>query len=326
MNNNSNNNNGTEDASDVRAAVQYSVIQICSEEDAGSTTKMSPRALAALAELTYRYATGCLAADLAAFAEHAGRRTVTDADVKLVARKNEGVLRSLQEKLDEYALNNDGEADAAGAATRKNKKRRTTKKKAPVIDLQGKGASTTDRFYEASSEDSSSDEEMMFEKTGAAAAAAARSTKKGASAEKTAALKSAIELLDSSGDSDMEIPKPRSKVASKKTVAAARTERRSSLHNTDSDESAGDKEETESSSKPKKKKKTARPHAERRFRLTSQQAGDKDEETESEDDFLLDDPFKKASVRRQTQVESIMANLSMDSVQSPAGNENTEET
>lgn len=83
---------------DLRAAVQFAVVQqlTSSNSNNNNTTRVSPSAQAALAELVYLYATKSLSRDLSAFASHAGRRTITEADVKLVARKNPALLKTLQ--------------------------------------------------------------------------------------------------------------------------------------------------------------------------------------------------------------------------------------
>jgi len=80
---------------EMRAAVQSAVLEICSQADReqaanqidGPNVVMSPAAIATLSELVYLYATKSLAPDLKAFRQHAGRRTVTESDVKLVLRK-----------------------------------------------------------------------------------------------------------------------------------------------------------------------------------------------------------------------------------------------
>lgn len=82
--------------SDLRSAIQFAVIQICAEEDADQVTRMSPKALSALAELTFMYTQSALAPDLTAYCRHAGRKTITEADVKLVARKSENILSRLE--------------------------------------------------------------------------------------------------------------------------------------------------------------------------------------------------------------------------------------
>lgn len=86
--------------SELRAAVQFAVIQICAEEEMRTKTKITPQAINALSELTYLYASTSLRNDLDAFSSHAGRKTIHEADVKLVARKNPD---NLLDKLNQYA-------------------------------------------------------------------------------------------------------------------------------------------------------------------------------------------------------------------------------
>lgn len=86
---------------DIRAALQYAVAQICMEEEmSDASTHMSSHAVQALSELVYQYSTRCLSNDLAAFARHASRRTITLDDVQLVARKDP---EGLQAKLMSFA-------------------------------------------------------------------------------------------------------------------------------------------------------------------------------------------------------------------------------
>jgi centromere protein S len=88
-----------EDTTELRKAIQHAVIQACMDEDAAGQTKMSPAALSTLSELTLLYVTTSLAPDLDAFADHAGRKTINESDVKLVARKNPS---NLQQKLAQF--------------------------------------------------------------------------------------------------------------------------------------------------------------------------------------------------------------------------------
>jgi histone H3/H4 len=89
-----------QEESEIRAAIQFAVIQICAQEETHTKTKITPQAVRALSELTYLYATTSLRNDLDAFATHAGRKTIHEADVKLVARKNPD---NLLDKLNQYA-------------------------------------------------------------------------------------------------------------------------------------------------------------------------------------------------------------------------------
>ena len=93
---------GTDEV-DLRAAIQHAVMEIIEQEDAQSEggsadihTKTS--AQNSIAELVFMYATTCLGPDLVAFSQHAARKTITEDDVKLVARRNPaGILEKLEE-------------------------------------------------------------------------------------------------------------------------------------------------------------------------------------------------------------------------------------
>ena len=77
----------------VRESLQYAVAKICAQD---GDTHVSVEAARVIAELVYLYATAPLANDLASFASHANRRTVSVDDVLLVARKDPN---GLQKKL-----------------------------------------------------------------------------------------------------------------------------------------------------------------------------------------------------------------------------------
>jgi histone H3/H4 len=108
--------------SEIRSAVQFAVIQICAQEETHTKTKITPQAVRALSELTYLYATTSLRNDLDAFATHAGRKTIHEADVKLVARKNPD---SLLDKLNQYADQNFTTTSAPKLAAAKPRKKET---------------------------------------------------------------------------------------------------------------------------------------------------------------------------------------------------------
>jgi len=132
-----------QDAADVRAAVQFAVIQLCSEDT--TAPKMSPRALAALSELTYNYAVKCLAPDLDAFCQHAKRKFITESDVLLAVRKNEDAMTRVREKLEEYANRTD-------ALLQPSKKAGISKKQRPKAAPK-KNDSSSDSSSSSSSDD-----------------------------------------------------------------------------------------------------------------------------------------------------------------------------
>ena len=73
---------------DIRAALQRTVLAICREQD-DATTTTDPATVQALTDWLYLWSTHVLAPDLAAFAQHAGRKTTIGVqDVLLVARNN----------------------------------------------------------------------------------------------------------------------------------------------------------------------------------------------------------------------------------------------
>jgi CENP-S protein len=69
-----------------------------------STSRLTPQALAVLSELTFQYAVSCLAPDLDAFSTHAGRRQrIVLADVLLAVRKHESVHRRVSDAVETTA-------------------------------------------------------------------------------------------------------------------------------------------------------------------------------------------------------------------------------
>ena len=182
-----------ENNSQLRAAVQFAVIQVCSDVEAASgSTAMSPAAIAALSELTVMYATTSLAPDLEAFRDHAGRRTVNDSDVKLAARKlPEELYSSLVEFCHENCTTATSTRTAEGALP-------SVKRKATgLVDLQGKNKSKSSDL-DMDSDSSSSLSESLLSKP----AVPSRSK------IKTAPAMNSKILDDSDDDDDIEILDP----------------------------------------------------------------------------------------------------------------------
>ncbi|OAV91881.1 hypothetical protein PTTG_02646 [Puccinia triticina 1-1 BBBD Race 1] len=98
------------DEQSLKAAVWYTVAQIAQEEEIELGRSMSEPFVASLTELVYAQAEN-LALELKAFADHAGRTTIREEDVKLVCRKS----TVLQEMLDEEARR----FNSAGSASTK---------------------------------------------------------------------------------------------------------------------------------------------------------------------------------------------------------------
>ena len=85
----------SDELNEARRSLQYAVINICSSLDRQSNTKTSIKALQAISALTYQYAAGSLAQDLDDFCGHAGRKTISVDDVKLVLRKSSDLQHRL---------------------------------------------------------------------------------------------------------------------------------------------------------------------------------------------------------------------------------------
>ena len=265
--------------SELRAAVQYSVIQLCAEEDASSATRMSPKAIAALAELTYLYAVTSLASDLEAFAGHAGRKTISDADVKLAARKiPQGLLSKLEDFCREHV--NSSTNTVSGTKTRKKKKKSLSK------------YSSKERVYEADDDDSSSSSSDDVDLL----AMDIEGSRNGIASKIRSAL-AARKSTDASDDSmDCEVLEQRPPLGKKKQVY-------DSLDDSSTDSNRDGQAAL--------KKAVAEPK--RRFRLQNNKKSDASggRTSSSEDDDLLADPFPD---KKPSKVQQIIDDLSEDSV------------
>lgn len=136
-----------EEETDLRASVQYAVLELCRHEDSSTNTTTSPEAVKAISELTYAYATQILKKDLDSFASHASRRSINASDVTLVVRKNQSLRKSLEQFLEGFQLQ-----DSTISIDRPKKRR------PPTVNLQKKR--TESPVDEESDSSSSSDDEL----------------------------------------------------------------------------------------------------------------------------------------------------------------------
>jgi centromere protein S len=276
--------------SELRAAVQYAVIQLCSEDDENSSSRMSPRAIAALAELTCLYATHSLAADLEAFSSHAGRRTITEADVKLSARKiPEALMQRLNDFCDIHCTSNNND----------NSKRKAKKigAKAATVDLQG--TKHKDFAYDVESDSSSSDEDTTMELDRPAPRRPPPVPVRKPAHDS---------LLDSDSDDEIQIlGSLQSRLEKRKESVVVRP-------------NADPLDTSDEDSKPRAATTVAAP-PNRRFRLsaTKRTTDHMCTDTEDEDDDILKDPFAKGkaaggSATKSSLVRKILEDMDDDSV------------
>jgi CENP-S protein len=167
----------------LRMAVKYAVWKICSASSGGGTnsvlrinnndgnaddagidrdngmldeppldntnipsSRLTPQALAVLSELTFQYAVSCLAPDLDAFSTHAGRRQrIVLADVLLAVRKKESVQRRVSDAVE----------NATASATKPTKAPSTSRRSAAT-----KSAATSKPAKESDYDDSSSEGDL----------------------------------------------------------------------------------------------------------------------------------------------------------------------
>ncbi len=159
----------TNEENSIHNALHLAVGNICREEEkaerknssaASNTPRMSREAIETLTQMTYHYATKCLAKDLILFRKHAGRKTISVDDVRLVARKNpRGLMDSLDGFLEGVCEPKDGFNSTTVRREKKRGNHNSTKKaskKRPLKGISG-GSATSTRLYDA--DDSSSDED-----------------------------------------------------------------------------------------------------------------------------------------------------------------------
>ena len=207
--------NDTALSEDLRKALQSAVIGICemeeeNEENASSSgIAVSGSAINAITELTFLYATTSLARDLDAFATHAGRQTITDADVKLVARKNPDILEKLELYCQQYNVSKKPKARRKKDAT--DSKMKGGKNEQSVSGNADSFPSDNSNNIDGSSSEAESDLEEEINRS-------ASERKRPRPPDKTAAEPPAMSSDSSSSDDDFIIG-----AASKKNVATNET-------------------------------------------------------------------------------------------------------
>ncbi|XP_026163605.1 centromere protein S [Mastacembelus armatus] len=86
----------------LKAAVHYTIGQLCQKLGEDHRRKFSRQVVAAIAETTFRQC-DIFAKDLEAFARHAKRSTVSTEDVKLIARRSTALSIHIQNKIEELS-------------------------------------------------------------------------------------------------------------------------------------------------------------------------------------------------------------------------------
>ncbi|XP_077996218.1 centromere protein S-like [Glandiceps talaboti] len=94
----------------LKAAIHYSVGQICEESAEENDVVFSRQFIATLAEATFRQC-GILATDLELFAKHAKRSVVNAEDVKLAVRKSPLLFEHLNSISQQQAAVNEAERE-----------------------------------------------------------------------------------------------------------------------------------------------------------------------------------------------------------------------
>ncbi|XP_066547190.1 centromere protein S [Amia ocellicauda] len=89
----------------LKAAVHYTVGQLCKEVEEENQVHFSKQVIAAIAETTFRQC-DIFAKDLEAFARHAKRTTVNTEDVKLAARRSKALSSYITKKSEELISSN----------------------------------------------------------------------------------------------------------------------------------------------------------------------------------------------------------------------------
>ncbi|KAK9718789.1 hypothetical protein K7432_005263 [Basidiobolus ranarum] len=98
----------------LKAAIWFSVNQICKEEESSLGISITPQFIAALTEMVYKEAE-TVGTDLEHFAKHAKRSVISPDDVKLCARRNDSLYELLGDSAERIG-------DKSAKAVRKRKK------------------------------------------------------------------------------------------------------------------------------------------------------------------------------------------------------------
>jgi hypothetical protein len=106
------------DSAEIRAAVQMAVVEVCA--GGHHTTRLSPQAIATVAELTIQFVRCSLVPNLQAFSTHAARRRITEQDVLLTVRNHREFHRKIQQKVEHFKRTRDilGAPDVAANSRR----------------------------------------------------------------------------------------------------------------------------------------------------------------------------------------------------------------
>lgn len=99
----------------LKAAVHYTVGQLCKSIGEDHDKTFSRHVIAAIAETTFRQC-DTFAKDLEAFARHAKRNTVSVEDVRLAARRSTSLSNFIQRKSEELANSNQEQRDKREAS------------------------------------------------------------------------------------------------------------------------------------------------------------------------------------------------------------------
>jgi hypothetical protein len=94
------------DSAEIRAAVQMAVVEVCAGGH-HTTTRLTPQAIATVAELTIQFVRCSLVPNLQAFSAHAARRRITEQDVLLTVRNHREFHRKIQQKVEHFKRTRD---------------------------------------------------------------------------------------------------------------------------------------------------------------------------------------------------------------------------
>ncbi|KAK2143683.1 hypothetical protein LSH36_820g00067 [Paralvinella palmiformis] len=102
----------------LKAAVHYTVAEICEERGKECDVTFAKQVISALSEATFRYSQ-MMSRDLELFAKHAKRSTINTEDVKLLVRKSPQMLMHIQDLCDRRE---------AASSSKKQRKKKTSRK------------------------------------------------------------------------------------------------------------------------------------------------------------------------------------------------------
>ncbi|KAF6008008.1 hypothetical protein HII13_004191 [Brettanomyces bruxellensis] len=157
-------------AAHLKASIWRTITKIVEEQTqklsqgSDSPITATPQLVAALVELVYRQLTS-VGEDLALFANHAGRKTITPNDMMMIVRKNPGLKAMLSQQL-EGAKTRDGNGQGGKSTEREDKEEMNQLNSARVKQELISQSTTQQEDKGEEEEENEEDEEDTFSDMG----------------------------------------------------------------------------------------------------------------------------------------------------------------